>query len=89
MSTMKIKFISKGFRAVLLSDGVKSTVTSAGTAIQSRANASVDAGSTGFSCRTWQGTYGGGRWIASVTSTDRAAARAESEDKALSKAVGG
>ena len=35
----------------------------------------------------WKGGYGGGRWVASVTTTDHNSMVAESEDKALSKAV--
>ena len=39
--------------------------------------------------RVWQGNYGGGRVIGSVSTTDYESQRAEAEDKALSKAVTG
>lgn len=83
-----IEFISSGFREILFSDGVKSAVTSASQKIQAEANAAVS-NSKGFSANTYGGGYGGGRWIASVTSIDRAAAAAESEHQVLSKAVHG
>ena len=83
-----IEFISPGFRKILFSDGVKSAVTSAAKKIQAEANEAVS-NSKGFRANTYSGGYGGGRWIASVTSIDRAAAAAESEHQALSKAVHG
>lgn len=89
MSKMKIKFKSSGFREILLSSGVNSSVTAAANGIQARANANAPAGSEGFGCKVWKGGYGGGRWVASVTSLDKKAAAAESENKVLSKAVSG
>ena len=85
---ISIEFNSAGFREILFSDGVKSLVTSAAEKIQSEANASVT-NSEGFSANTYEGGFGGGRWIASVTSIDKAAATAESERQVLSRAVHG
>lgn len=87
--SVKIKFKSSGFRQILTGSGVQGAVSSAAAAIQSRANANAPAGSEGYSCRTWSGKYGGGRWVASVSTTDYASRVAESKDKVLSQAVGG
>ena len=83
-----IEFFSEGFRQILLSEGTKEVVTSAAQKIQAEANSAVS-DSKGFSANTWVGGYGGGRYVASVTSIDRAAAAAESENQVLSKAVHG
>lgn len=83
-----IEFNSPGFREILFSEGTKNLVTSAAQKIQAEANAAVSK-SKGFSVRTYGGGYGGGRWIASVTAIDRAAAAAEAESQVLSKAVHG
>lgn len=85
---ISIEFISAGFREILFSEGTKNLVTSAAQQIQSEANAAVSK-SKGFSARTYGGGYGGGRWIASVTSIDKAAAVAEAESQVLSRAVHG
>lgn len=82
-----LQFISDGFRQILMGDGVKSVVESATNEIQERANANINGESEGFSARVWEGGYGGGRWVGSVSSTDAESQRAEAEDKALSKAV--
>lgn len=84
---IRLEFISAGFKAILTSPGVKDLVTQTGARIQSEANAGVEGESEGFSSNTWLGAYGGGRWVNSVTSSDRIAAEAEAEDKVLSKAV--
>lgn len=83
---VKIEFNSAGFRQILMSDGTKSAVTSAAKKIQAEANAGVT-NSQGFSANTWVGGYGGGRYVASVTSIDQAAAAAESENQVLTRAV--
>ena len=83
---VKLEFISDGFKAILESDGTRQLVEDAATKIQAAANAEVK-DSEGFSVETWHGNYGGGRWIGSVTSLDEAAAKAQSEDKVLTKAV--
>ena len=82
---INIEFISAGFRQILLSDGTRNAVTSAAEKIQAEANSSVNG--KGFSANTWTGNYGGGRYVASVTSIDRNAAAAESEHQVLSRAV--
>lgn len=84
---IKIEFISSGFREILEGDGVHQLVTDTATRIQQEANAGIDEESEGFSVDVWEGNYGGGRWIGSVTSQDRAAAAAQSEYQVLSKAV--
>lgn len=84
---IKIKFISSGFKEILCSGEVHDLVSQAAEQIQSRANANNTRGGDGFSADTWMGGYGGGRWVATVSAMDRAARIAESEDKALSRAV--
>jgi hypothetical protein len=84
---IKIKFISQGFKDILCSGGVQNAVTSAANSIQSKANANNIRGGEGFRSETWMGSYGGGRWVASVSTTDRKSMIAEAEDKALSRAV--
>ena len=88
-SQVRIKFNSKGFKDILCSDGVKGAVSEAASSIQSRANANNTRGGEGFAVSTWMGSYGGGRWVGSVSSTDRKSMVAEAEDKALSRAVSG
>ena len=84
---IKLKFNSDGFKEILTGSGVQSVVQSATDNIQSKANANITGTSEGFSSHVWQGNYGGGRWIGSVSTTDTESQRAEAEDKALSKAV--
>ena len=72
MKQTKIQFISKGFREILVGAGTKDVVTQVTNNIQSRANGSVGEDSEGYSANVWMGGYGGGRWIGSVTTTDRA-----------------
>lgn len=84
---IKIEFISDGFREILESEGTQQLVADAAAKIQSAANAGIGKDSEGFSAETWRGNYGGGRWIGSVTSLDSTAARAQSENKVLTKAV--
>lgn len=86
---IKLTFISDGFRQILLGSGVKDVVQSAADNIQAKANAGINGESEGFSVDVWEGNYGGGRWIGSISTTDLESQKAESEDKALSKAVTG
>lgn len=86
---IKLEFKSEGFRQILTGSGVQSVVQSAADRIRANANAGIAGESEGFSTRVWQGNYGGGRWIGSVSTTDPESRRAEAEDKALSKAVTG
>ena len=82
MSQVRIKFNSDGFRQILVGDGVRSVVSDTTEGIASRAG-------DGFSSKTIMGGFGGGRWVGFAGSTDQASARAEAEDKVLSKAVTG
>ena len=84
---VRLQFISDGFREILLSDGVKSLVEENAKKIQEKANSGIDGQSEGFLANVWQGQYGGGRWIGSVTTTDFESQKAEAENKVLSKAV--
>lgn len=84
---IKLTFNSDGFKQIQTGSGVQSVVQSATENIQGKANANISGTSEGFSARVWQGNYGGGRWIGSVSTTDTESQRAEAEDKALSKAV--
>lgn len=85
MAEIRLKFDSAGFRALLLSDGVKDLVTDKTTEIAQRANA--NAGGDGFGTSIEVGGYGGGRWVGFVHSTDAEAYKAEAEDKVLTRAV--
>lgn len=87
MAEVKIEFNSEGFKEILMSDGMKRCVEAAANDIKNRADSNIDEESEGYSVNTWQGGYGGGRWVASVTTTDFASMAAESERKALTKAV--
>lgn len=84
---IKIKFNSKGFKEILCSSGVQGLVQEATSSIQSRANANNTRGGEGFAARVWMGSFGGGRWVGSVNTTDMESRTAEAEDKALSRAV--
>lgn len=84
---VRVKFISDGFRQVLMSGGVQELVGSEADRIKNSANANNNYGGVGFKSRTWEGSYGGGRWVASVSTTDIKSMLAESEDKALTRAV--
>lgn len=80
MAEIKIEFNSDGFKQILMSEGMKSCVLSEAQKIQEKAN---DNSGGHFNAKAWTGNYGGGRWVASAFSTEKA----ESEDKALTKAV--
>lgn len=84
---VKIKFNSQGFKEILCSDGVKNLITIETTNIEEKANGNNIRGGDGFKSHVWMGSYGGGRWVGSVNTTDLKSRIAESEDKALSRAV--
>lgn len=86
-STMRIEFNSDGFRQVLLSEGVRELVTTTTEDIRDKADANNNYGGEGFSSTVQVGGYGGGRWIGFVGTTDKASMIAESEDKALTRAL--
>ena len=87
MAQIEIEFISEGFKEILNSDGVRAAVENAANDIKNKADANISGESEGFSAHAWKGGYGGGRWVASVTTTDLASMQAEAENKALTKAV--
>lgn len=84
---IRIQFNSDGFRQLLLSDGIRQVVQDTAEEICDKANANNERGGTGFSASTQVGGYGGGRWIGFVSATDKNASAAESEDKALTRAL--
>ena len=81
----RIQFISAGFKEILCGGGVKEAVTEAAEAMQGKANENNMRGGNGYEVK--MGRYGGGRWVAYVSASDDESNAAESEDKALSKAV--
>ena len=84
---VRLKWDKDGFRQILLSDGCHQLVQGVTEEIQMRANDNNERGGEGFRASTQVGGYGGGRWIGFVSSTDKASMIAESEDKALTRAV--
>lgn len=84
---MKITFNSAGFREILESEGVKQLVQETAQEICDRANGNNERGGEGFEVKVQHMGYGGGRWGAFITSKDKKAAQAESEDKALTRAL--
>lgn len=88
MNEVKIEFNSDGFKEILESAGVEAVVRSAAETIRTKAEANLnDPKSEGYTLTTWMGSYGGGRWIGSVTGADRRANEAEAEYKTLSGGV--
>lgn len=87
MADVQIEYISAGFKAILESDGVKELVEDQAKAIADRANGNNDRGGSGFVASSKLGGYGGGRWVAFVSTTDKSSMLAESEDKALTRAI--
>lgn len=84
-STIRIEFISEGFKQILQSEGVKEMISAKAEEIATRANANGDC--EGFKATTMLGGYGGGRWIGFVTATDKESMKAESENKSLTGAI--
>lgn len=84
---ISIKFNSQGFKEILCSGGVQELVSEVTSNIQDNANMNNERGGEGFDAHVWMGSYGGGRWVGSVTTTDHKSRVAEAEDKALSRAV--
>lgn len=87
MADVRIVFNSEGFRQILLSDGCRDLVQSTTEEIKNKADANNTRGGDGFEASTMVGGYGGGRWIGFVSTTDNASKIAESEDKALTRAI--
>lgn len=84
-----IIFNSPGFKEILESDGVKDLVTETANEICERANANNERGGSGYAVEVKHLGFGGGRWGAFISATDNKANQAESEDKALTRAVNG
>ena len=83
----RLVFNSDGFRQILQSEGVHDLVQQTAEEIAEKANANNTRGGQGFEARTQIGGYGGGRYIGFVTTADNKAKIAESEDKALTRAL--
>lgn len=75
----RIKFDSKGFRAILLSGGMRQLVRGEADTIASRV--------PGASARTISGGYGGGRVIGFVVTKPDNASEAVAQREALESAV--
>lgn len=87
MANARIVFNSAGFRQILLSEGCLDLVQQTTEEIKTRADANNTRGGEGFRASTEVGNFGGGRWVGFVSSTDKNSAAAESEDKALTRAI--
>lgn len=85
---IQITWNHQGFEEILSCAGTMSVVKSVTDGICSRANANNRRGGKGFGSGTRVGrAYGSNRCLGFVYSTDRKSAVAESEDKALTRAV--
>lgn len=86
---IQITWNHQGFEEILTCSGTMNAVQAAAQGIQARANSNNHRGGKGFGSGTRTGrAYGSNRALGFVYSTDRKSAIAESEDKALSRAVG-
>lgn len=86
MSNVNIDFLQgAGFDAYLKSDGVKALIESHTNATKERADSYITGESQGFNANVKLFS----RWVGLVGTTDRATMVAESEQKALTKAVHG
>ena len=87
---MKIEWVNKGFEEILCASGTMAQVKAATDRIKANANGNNTRGGSGFESGTRLGkAYGSQRAMGFVYTTDRQSRIAESEDKALSKAVRG
>ena len=85
-----IEFISAGFEAILCDEGTMALVREQTERICENANANNTRGGNGFESATRLGrAYGSQRALGFVFTTDEKSRIAESEDKALSRAVSG
>lgn len=86
---VKFQWVHEGFEAILSCSGTMGVVKSETETIKSRANANNRRGGDGFESGTRVGrAYGSNRCLGFVYTTDIESRKAESEDKALSRAVG-
>lgn len=83
--SIRIEFNSDGFSALLKSDETRSMIETHANAIKDRADAYINGGE-GFNANT---KMMGTRWVGLVGTTDMETMIAESEQKALTKAVHG
>lgn len=87
---MVIEWNHAGFEALLCDEGTMALVQQQTDRICENANANNSRGGNGFESGTRLGkAYGSQRALGFVYSTDNKSALAESEDKALSRAVSG
>ena len=87
---MTIEWNHAGFEALLCDEGTMALVQKQAERICNTANANNSRGGNGFESGTRLGrAYGSQRALGFVYSTDNKSALAESEDKALSRAVSG
>lgn len=86
MRIEKIQFVSDGFKEILNSPEVESMIRQRTEEIRDRANANLKVESEGFASKVFTGA-GQGRVVGVVYTTDHASRVAESEEKALSRAV--
>lgn len=87
---LEIEWNHDGFERVLCSEGTMSAVKQQAERIRAAANANNTRGGEGFKSSTRTGrAYGSQRALGFVYTTDEKSRVAESEDKALSKAVMG
>ena len=85
---IQITWNHQGFEEILCCSGTMGVIKSVTDGIKSRANANNHRGGKGFKSGTRIGrAYGSNRCMGFVYSTDHKSAKAESEDKALTRAV--
>lgn len=84
MANVRIEWVNQGFVDILQSEGVHELVLSQAKAIASRASANIPEDSEGYHAAAKKNNT---RWVAGVITTDAVSVRAESENKALSRAV--
>ena len=82
----RFKFISAGFKETLNSPGVESMIRQKTEEIRDRANGNLHTESEGYGSKIYTGG-GQGRVVGVVFTTDRASMAAETEEKALSRAL--
>ncbi len=82
MEEVRIEFISQGFQDILFSEGCEEVVQQTAEEIAQRAN--DNSGLDTFSAST---VRSGTRWIGFASTTDKTSLAAESEDKALTRAL--
>ena len=87
---MKIEWVNKGFEEILCASGTMAQVKASTDRIKANANGNNTRGGKGFGSVTRLArAFGSQRAMGLVYTTDRKSRIAESEDKALSKAVRG